>query len=79
MIVDRSEPVNLFALIPERYATREPALQNLDCLLDDDAIFQQVKSDLAQRYPHSLTKGRHSTPVEVILRMLVVKRLSQWS
>jgi transposase, IS5 family len=59
MIVDRYEPVNLFALIPERYATLEPALQDLDRLLDDDAIFQRVKSDLAQRYPHSLTKGRH--------------------
>lgn len=79
MIVDRYEPVNLFALIPERYAALEPALQELDHLLDDDAIFQQVKRDLAQRYPHSLTKGRHSTPVEVILRMLVVKRMYHWS
>jgi len=24
------------------------------------------------RYPHSLTRGRHSTPVEAILRLLVV-------
>jgi IS5 family transposase len=79
MIVDRYEPVNLFALIPERDATLEPVLQELDHLLADDAIFQRVKSDLARRYPQSLTKGRHSTPVEVILRMLVVKRLYQWS
>lgn len=79
MIVDRYEPVNLFALIPELYASLEPALQELDRLLDDDAIFQQVRPDLARRYPQSLTKGRHSTPVEVILRMLVVKRLYQWS
>src|SRR5947209_94708 len=79
MIVDRYEPVNLFALIPTRYATLEPHLQELDRLLDDDAIFQRVKRDLAQRYPHSLTKGRHSTPVEVILRMLVVKRMYHWS
>src|SRR5947209_4913552 len=79
MIVDRSKPVNLFALIPQRYATLEPRLQELDRLLDDDVVFQRVKQDLAQRFPHSLTKGRHSTPVEVILRMLVVKRLYQWS
>ena len=79
MIVDRYEPVNLFALIPTRYATLEPHLQELDRLLDDDAIFQRVKRDLTQRYPQSLTKGRHSTPVEVILRMLVVKRVYQWS
>jgi IS5 family transposase len=79
MIVDRYEPVNLFALIPERYATLEPARQELDRLLDDDALFQRVKGDLAKRYPHSLTVGRHSTPVEVILRMLIVKRLYRWS
>lgn len=79
MIVDRYEPVNLFALIPERYSTLEPALQELDRLLDDDAIFQRVKHDLAHRYPKSLTRGRHSTPVEVILRMLVVKRMYHWS
>ena len=79
MIVDRYEPVNLVALIPQRYATLEPDLQALDHLLDDDAIFQRVKADLAKRYPHSLTAGRHSTPVEVILRMLVVKRRYRWS
>lgn len=79
MIVDRHEPVNLFALIPERYAHFEPQLQELDRLLDDDAIFQRVKGDLAKRHPHSLTKGRHSTPVEVVLRMLVLKRLYRWS
>jgi IS5 family transposase len=79
MIVDRYEPVNLFALIPQRYATFEPQLQELDHLLDDDAIFQRVKGEVGRRYPHSLTKGRHSTPVEVILRMLVLKRLYRWS
>jgi IS5 family transposase len=79
MIVDRYEAVNLFALIPERFATFEPELQALDQLLDDDEVFLRVKGDLARRYPHSLTKGRHSTPVEVILRMLVVKRLYRWS
>jgi IS5 family transposase len=79
MIVDRHEPVNLFALIPQRYATFAPQLQELDHLLDDDAIFQRLKGDLARRSPHSLTRGRHSTPVEVILRMLVLKRLYRWS
>lgn len=39
MIVHRYEPVNLFALIPARYATLAPVLQGLDRLLDDDAIF----------------------------------------
>jgi transposase, IS5 family len=32
-----------------------------------------------KRYPNSARLGRHCTPVEVILRMLVVNRLYGWS
>jgi transposase, IS5 family len=38
-----------------------------------------VKADLCRRYPNSARLGRHSTPVEVILRMLLVKRLYGFS
>src|SRR3712207_8938607 len=79
MIVDRYDPVNLFQLVPQLQLAMDPELTALDHLLDDDALFQQVKADLLRRYPHSGRKGRHSTPVEVILRMLVVKHLYQWS
>ena len=79
MIVDRYDPVDLFALVPKLMADFEPELRELDRLLDDDGILQRVKADLARRHPHSLTRGRHSTPVEAILRLLVVKRLYQWS
>ena len=51
----------------------------LDELLDDDVFFERVKADLLRRHPNSGRCGRHSTPVEVILRMLVVKRLYSWS
>jgi IS5 family transposase len=57
----------------------DPVLDELDQLLEEDALFQAVKADLARRYPHTLTRGRHSTPVEVILRMLVAKHLYRWS
>jgi transposase, IS5 family len=79
MIIDRYEPMNLFDLVPKLLAHFEPELQELDQLLEDDAIFQLVKADLARRHKHSLTCGRHGTPVEVILRLLVVKRLYKWS
>jgi transposase, IS5 family len=36
-------------------------------------------AELDRRYPNSARLGRHSTPVEVILRMVVVKRLYNWS
>jgi transposase, IS5 family len=79
MIVDRYAPVNLFEIVPQRAMAFEPELRELDRLLDDDELFQRVKTDLGRRRPHSLTRGRHSTPVEVILRLLVVKRLYRWS
>src|SRR5687768_4557965 len=79
MIVDRYDPVNLFELVPKLELEMEPELANLDELLDDDVLFARVKADLARRYPNSKRLGRRSTPVEVILRMLVVKRLYDWS
>jgi transposase, IS5 family len=79
MIVDRYDPVNLFELVPKLMTGFEPELRELDRLLEDDLILQRLKADLARRAPHSLTRGRHSTPVEVILRLFVVKRLYQWS
>lgn len=79
MLVERYDPTDLFAFVPKLVAEFEPELRELDRLLDDDAILQRVKADLARRYPHSLTRGRHSTPVEAILRLLVVKRLYTWS
>jgi len=76
MLVEKHEPVNLFTLVP---LERDAVLDQLDQLLDDDTLFEAVKADLAQRRPQTLTRGRHSTPVEVILRMLVAKHLYNWS
>jgi len=79
MITDRYDPMNLFELVPKLSLEMEPELVELDRLLEDDSLFQRVKADLSRRYPNSAIKGRHSTPVEVILRMLVVRRLYDWS
>src|SRR3712207_5913759 len=79
MIVDRHDPVNLFEMVPKLKLQFEPELAELDRLLDDDTIFEKVKADLCRRYPNSARLGRHSTPVEVILRMLVVKCLYGFS
>jgi IS5 family transposase len=76
MLIEKYEPVNLFDLVP---LERDQVLDELDQLLEEDALFQDVKNDLAQRYPHTMARGRRSTPVEVILRMLVVKHLYSWS
>lgn len=79
MIRDRYDPVDLFTQIPKLCLQFEPVLAHLDRLLEDDVLFGAVKADLARRAPRSLSRGRGSTPVEVILRMLVVRRLYGWS
>ena len=79
MLRERYAPMNLFDLVPTLSMALDPVLTQLDRLLDDDTLFQTVKADLACRFPRTLLDGRPSTPVEVILRMLVVKHLYGWS
>jgi IS5 family transposase len=79
MLRDRATPVDLFALVPALALRFEPELAELDRLLEDDQLFGQVKADLSRRRPHTLATGRPSTPVEVILRLLVIQHLYSWS
>ena len=79
MLRDRYKPMNVLALVSAPGMELAPVLTELDRLLDDDALVQALKADLAKRHPHTLTDGRPSTPVEVILRMLILKHLYGWS
>jgi IS5 family transposase len=79
MLKNRHQPVDLFAMLPQLGLRFEPQLEQLDRLLDDDELFDLVRADLARRHPRTTSRGRPSTPVEVILRMLVVMRLYRWS
>jgi transposase, IS5 family len=79
MLRDRATPVDLFALVPALELRFEPELAELDQLLEDDALFQHLKADLSRRRPRTLETGRPSTPVEVILRLLVIQHLYTWS
>jgi transposase, IS5 family len=79
MLRNHYNRTDLFALVPQLGLRFEPQLEQLDRLLDDDEPFELVRGDLARRYPRTRSRGRPSTPVEVILRMLVVMRLYRWS
>ncbi len=79
MLRDRYARRNLFEEIEGISLHMEPVLSQLDKLLEADGVFSAVKHDLSQRYPKTLVTGRGSTPVEVVLRMLVVKHLYGWS
>jgi len=56
-----------------------PELEKLDNYLEDEKLYRLIKKDLSQRRPKTTQTGRNSTPVDVILRMLVVKRLYGYS
>src|SRR3954451_20503692 len=79
MLRNRYNRTDLFALVPQLGLRFEPQLEQLDRLLDDDEVVDAVRAAMARRSPRSRSRGRPSTPVEVILRMLVVMRLYRWS
>src|SRR5437588_7812372 len=79
MLVDRYESEDVFARVPQMAQRIDPVLKQLDRLLEDDELYRQVLADFGKRYRSTLVHGRHSTPVEVLLRMLIVKHLHQWS
>src|SRR5947209_14667048 len=79
MLVGRYETEDVFARVPRMAQRIDPVLKHLDTLLEDDELYQQIRADFGQRYRFTLVHGRHSTPVEVILRMLICKHLYQWS
>ncbi|MBV7326836.1 hypothetical protein KFU94_00965 [Chloroflexi bacterium TSY] len=53
----------------------EPELSAIDKVLDDEELIKLIKKEFSHRYPKTLETGRKSSPVEVLLRMLTVKRL----
>jgi IS5 family transposase len=75
MLIDRHEADNIFERIPGLTIKMSPELAAIDGVLDDGKLFCMIREDLAQRHPKTLTAGRKSTPVEVILRMLAIKHL----
>ena len=79
MLIDRYPAEDVFARVPELAGLTDPVLRQLDRLLDDDGLYAQVRADLGRRYPQTLCHGRYSTPVEVLLRLLLVKHLYNWS
>src|SRR5215831_19203105 len=79
MLIDRYPAEDVFARVPQMIARIDPVLKQLDRLLEDDEVYQRVRTDFGKRYRKTLLHGRHSTPVEVLVRLLILKHLYQWS
>jgi hypothetical protein len=70
---ERDAPMNVCDLVPTWGRALDPVWTPWDRVRDDDPLFQAVKAAWACRLPRTLRDGRPAPPVEVILRLLVVK------
>src|SRR5208282_3888641 len=57
----------------------EPWMRGADVLLDDEELIDQVFEAQGRRWKRSRTRGRLQTPSEVVLRLLVLKHIRNWS
>ncbi|HEY6372356.1 MAG TPA: ISNCY family transposase [Candidatus Sulfotelmatobacter sp.] len=57
----------------------EPWMRRADTALEDDRLLLIIQQELMKRCKKSKTRGRKATPAEVVLRMLLLKHVRDWS
>jgi IS5 family transposase len=58
---------------------REDWMIHADQVLEDEQLVATVCDALAKRHPKSRSRGRPGTPAEVVLRLLILKHVRNWS
>ena len=80
MVQRRQRERSLFeVLLPDGHKLWPDWLRKIDTLLEDDAVVEVVAQGLEARWPQSRRRGRLGTPAEVVMRMLILKHLFDWS
>jgi IS5 family transposase len=57
----------------------EDWMKHADAVLMDEEIVASVYEALAKRRPQSRSRGRRSAPAEIVLRLLILKHIRNWS
>jgi IS5 family transposase len=57
----------------------EPWMRLVDRLLEDEQLLDTIYEAQGERYPQSRRLGRQQTPAEVVLRLLLLKHIRNWS
>jgi transposase-like protein DUF772 len=57
----------------------EPWMLLVDELLEDEQLVDTVYEAQGERHPQSRIRGRMQTPAEVLLRLLLLKHIRNWS
>ena len=58
---------------------RESWMNHADRLLDDETIVATIYEALGRRHPKSRSRGRRGAPAEMVLRLLILKHVRNWS
>jgi transposase, IS5 family len=58
---------------------REGWMKHADDVLADEEIVAAVYEALAKRHPKSRSRGHRSAPAEMVLRLLILKHIRNWS
>jgi IS5 family transposase len=66
-------------LLPDGDKLWTDEFRAMDEILDDEALVDLVDAALRRRHPLSGRRGRLGTPATVVLRLLVLKHLRDWS
>jgi transposase, IS5 family len=57
----------------------EPWMRLVDRVLEDEQLLDTIYEAQGERYPQSRRLGREQTPAEVVLRLLLLKHIRNWS
>src|SRR5918992_2280155 len=80
MVRRRQRERSLFeVLLPDGHKLWPDWLRRIDTLLQDEAVIEVVAQALEARWPQSRGRGRPGTPAEVVIRMLILKHLFDWT
>jgi IS5 family transposase len=80
MVQRRQRERSLFeVLLPDGHKLWPDWLRKIDTLLENEAVTEVVAQALERRWPQSRRRGRLGTPAEVVIRMLILKHLFDWS
>jgi hypothetical protein len=80
MVRRRQRERSLFeVLLPDGHKLWPDWLRRIDTLFEDEAVIEVVAQALESRWPQSRRRGRPGPPAEVVIRMLILKHLFDWS
>jgi len=80
MVQRKQRERSLFeVLLPDGHKLWPDWLRRIDTALEDEAVIDVVVQALEKRWPQSRRRGRLGTPAEVVIRMLILKHLFDWS